>query len=268
MYLIYIDESGTSVKFKKDPKHFSLTACIINETKWEAINEEIVKLKKQYFPNYDPYEIELHAKDIFHKKKFFARELKGNKNFDLLDEFYDLIPPLPINIISVVIDKKGLEQKQKSSSFKINFTSYQLCWHYLIERLCKYLNKKNDEHIKSGTGNQYGILLIDNQSNAKQNRRVRKTILDYLRGKKYIKIGRVFISTKYLLKDIQFLESEFYNLSQITDLVAYTINRKHSSKNKTSKIDKHNDIYYQKIAVLFDTDEFGKVEGCGIKLYP
>lgn len=31
MYLIYIDESGTSVKYNKDPKRFSLTGCIINE---------------------------------------------------------------------------------------------------------------------------------------------------------------------------------------------------------------------------------------------
>lgn len=37
MYLIYIDGSGTSVKYNKDPKHFSLTACIINEKDWILI---------------------------------------------------------------------------------------------------------------------------------------------------------------------------------------------------------------------------------------
>lgn len=268
MYLIYVDESGTPVEYSKDPKHFSLTACIINEKDWEIINEEIVQLKRKYFPKYDPYNIELHAKLLFHKKGFFARELKGNLNFDLLDDFYNIISQLPIIIITVIIVKKALEQKQRTSSFRVNYTPFQLSWHYLIERLCKYLNKKNSEHFKSGTGNQFGILLIDNQSNSRQNRKVRNTIINYLRVKNFIKIGKKFISTKFLLKDSHFLESEFYNLSQITDLVAYTVNRKHSSQNKSSKIDQYNGKYYQMIEKLFDTDESGEIRGCGIKIYP
>jgi hypothetical protein len=268
MYLIYIDESGTPVKYNKDPKHFSLTGCITNEKDWNLINEAIIVLKRKYFRRYDPYTIELHAKNIFHKSGFFIRELRGNRNFDLLDEFYDIVSTLPVVVITVVIDKKALEHKQSVSSFIVNFTSYQLCWHYLIERLCKFLNKKNFEFDNSGEGNQFGLLLIDNQSNKKLNQRVRNTILNYLRGKKYIKIGRKHIATKYLIKEIHFLESEFYNLSQITDLIAYTVNRKHSSKNKRSKIDQYNEKYYNKIEKLFDTDVNGKKEGCGIKIYP
>lgn len=268
MYLIYIDESGTPVKFSKDPKHFSLTACIINEKDWEIVDEEIVKLKKKYFPNHDPYDIELHAKLIFHKKGLFAKELKKNRNFDFLGEFFSLISQFPIVAITVIINKEKLEEKQDTNSYRVNFSPYQLCWHYLIERLCKYLNKKNIEHYSSGTGSQYGILLIDNQASSKQNRRVRTTVINYLRGKKKIKIGKKFISTKFLLKDSHFLESEFYNLSQITDLVAYTVNRKHSSSNKSSKIDINNEKFYQIIENLFDTDEAGNIDGCGVKIYP
>lgn len=87
-------------------------------------------LKRKYFRRYDPYSIELHAKNIFHKKGLFIRELRGNRNFDLLDEFYDVVSILPIVVITVVIDKKALEHKQSVSSFIVNYTPYQLCWHY------------------------------------------------------------------------------------------------------------------------------------------
>lgn len=268
MYLIYIDESGTAVKYNKDPKRFSLTACIVNEQDWNLINETIVVFKRKYFSRYDPYNIELHAKNIFHKKGIFIKELKGNRNFELLDDFYDVISPLPLVVITVVIDKKALEHKQSVNLYDVIFTPYQICWHFLIERLCKFLNKKNLEFDISGEGNQFGLLLIDNQSNKRQNRKVRITILNYIRGKKYLKIGKKVISTKYLFKEIHFLESEFYNLSQITDMIAYTVNRKYSSKNKSSKIDIYNEKYYQKIEKLFDTDVYGVIEGCGIKIYP
>lgn len=130
------------------------------------------------------------------------------------------------------------------------------------------MNKKNFEFDNRGEGNQFGLLLIDKQSNKKLNRKVRTTILNYIRGKKFIKIGRKYISTRYLLKEVHFLESEFYNLSQITDLIAYTVNRKYSSKNKNSKIDRYNEKYYQKIEKLFDTNVNGIKEGSGIKIYP
>lgn len=251
MFLIYVDESGKP-NFR-DPESFVLSAFIINERDWQRIDNEVKRIKIEYFPALRDVDVELHASDIVHRKNVF-KTLGGNTSYKLLEDIYSLISRIDCTIIAVMIRKNKLRKRD----LDLELWGFRL----LFDRLCKFLEKKNRELISNGLSNEYGLLLIDSVEKS-FDRKLRAKILSFLTT------GTFYSTNKFLIEDPLFVVSQYRNISQLTDLVAYCIRRKHRNvPSSNSMTDKKFEKYYKKIYNKFDTDDSGRVEGCGIKIFP
>ena len=152
--------------------------------------------------------VELHAKDIFHRKRLFST-LDTTQIFRLLDDIYTLISRINCVLIAVLI-QKGRICKNK---IDLELWGYRL----LFERLCKYLEMKNKELVDQGLRNEYGIMLIDS-INDQYDTKLRRKLLSFLTTGTYIK-------NKYLIEDPLFVKSHYRNMAQLTDLIAYCVRR-------------------------------------------
>ena len=86
MYLIYIDESGKP-EFSNPEPEFILAALTINERSWVDIDNQVIGIKKKYFPEVDYSSVELHATDIFNHTKCF-KNIPLQKRLDLFKEIH------------------------------------------------------------------------------------------------------------------------------------------------------------------------------------
>jgi len=265
MYLIYIDESGSST-YKEMNVDYTLASVIIEESNWQAIKNEIDRIKILFFPNLDPDDIEIHTKEIFHKQNIFW-SLKNDKNFDFLRELYTAISNMDLTINAIHIFKKNLKNKQDTHSYPRNFTPEEIAWTFLNNRVSKYLDKIMQKRKTEGKPATFGLYLID-RINKKYDHKRKKRIIKYFTTSK-LKIGFFKPVSPYMLNDPVFVDSSFHILIQIADLIAFVIHRKHNS-NKNSKIDTYVEEFYNLIIPKFDNDSLDPSTylNYGLKLYP
>ncbi len=126
IYNIYIDEAGDEgFKFNKHPKcgssrFFVISALIVSEKDDLSLSKLVNELKKMF--NYQPKDmlIPLHFVRMSHdKRKACVKILKDFQNF---------------TIISVVFDKKSLNNEFKNTPYLYNFSSQ-----ILLERINSFL---------------------------------------------------------------------------------------------------------------------------------
>jgi hypothetical protein len=139
-YIIYVDESGEHGLKNIDINYpiFVLSFCCFRIE--DYINKAVpqIKLKFNYFG---------HDKAILHERK--VRKQGGafkflRKNRSLREEFLsdisNLVTRIPFHIFGVVIDKTRL-----NSQYHNPFNPYHLGIRFGLERLLKYLLKKEQE---------------------------------------------------------------------------------------------------------------------------
>ncbi|MGQ4873289.1 MAG: DUF3800 domain-containing protein [Promethearchaeia archaeon] len=259
MYLIYIDESGKPNL--KDPEDFVLGALIINEKDWYKIDSQVINIKKHFFPNLSDREVELHAHEITNHNGPFEL-LNEDDLFDLLRTCYELIANIDCCLIAIIIKKKKIYPFiiKKGKNYINNWISH---WGYklLFERICYYLEKENRKKIIKGEHIDYGIMLIDS---------VNDVFDKILRDKmiKWLKEGSEYANNKYLIEDPLFISSEYRNLSQLTDLIAFIVRRKFRDNSTDSIYQKNYLKYFKIIERKFDKNKHGNIFGSGIKLFP
>ena len=265
MYLIYIDESGTS-SFKEINVDYTLGAVIIDENQWHYIKNKIDTLKIQYFPNFKPDEIEIHAKEIFHKSKVFYK-LKGDLNFKFLEDLFQEISNFELIIIVSHIFKKKLKEFQDRSHFRKNFTSEELAWIFLNDRVSKFLDKIMKCRIDQGMPSTFGLYLIDS-IDKKYNSNRRRKIIKYFTSPMY-QMGFFKPQSPYVIYDPVFVDSAYHIIIQIADLISYVIHRKYNS-NRNTKIDIYCNRFFNMIIDKFDKkeDDPSQYISYGLKLYP
>jgi len=243
MYLAYIDESGTPLL--TDPEDYVLSAFIVNERKWRSVDRAINRIKQKYFPLVDPCEIELHTKDIVHRAYIF-KSLGGNTKYDLLEECYRTIGGCGCTLISIV-SRKAYVTKPR---FDMELWGHRL----LFERIEKFLEKQNPK--------EYGLMFIDSIA-PKVDKNTRKKLLDFcLHGTRYIK------GNELILEDPIFVLSHHRNMSQLADLIAFCVARKHKGATQMNITDAKFKEFYDIIYPSFDKDSSGNVDGCGLKIFP
>jgi len=71
-----------------------------------------------------------------------------------------------------------------------------------------------------------------------------------------------------LIEDPLFTDSKWRNLSQLVDCVAYAIRKHFRNPPKPSFHDKNWESYFKLIYDKLDADESGKIDGCGLKVFP
>lgn len=259
MYLIYIDESGKPNL--QDSEDFVLGALIINENQWYSIDNQVRALKSHFFPNISELDIEFHASDIANRKGHF-QNLTDTELFNLFDSCYTLISNIECCLLASMIIKDNIYSGIKNMGRRYINNWIERWGHKLLfERICLYLDKINKENIFAGNPIDYGILLIDSV-NPVYDKLLRQKII------KLLKNGTEFLNNKYLIEDPLFISSQYRNLTQLVDLIAFIVRRKYRQNQSNSIYNQNYIRYFNKIESRFDTDENGVLIGSGIKLFP
>ncbi|WGM89561.1 MAG: DUF3800 domain-containing protein [Candidatus Bathyarchaeum tardum] len=253
MYLAYLDESGRPTKDTSQEKYFVLATLIINEQKWQYIDNKVNEIKTKHFPDLPPQKIELHAKDMLNRNGIF-NGLNWDKIYGIFEDIFEFLADNETEVctIAVVINKAKMYHGKDIEKWAYRLT---------VERINKFLEKNNGESISRGEPPQFGIMIIDS-CGFKPDERLREKVSEMLDN------GTHYSDLKYLIENPLFTNSKWRNLSQLVDCVAYAVRKKFRNSSSPSFHDENWFKYYDKIFCKFDKNEDGKVEGCGIKVFP
>jgi hypothetical protein len=257
LYLAYIDESGKASKRDRTPIYVQ-AAFVILDSEWQLVDNATNTLKAKWFPSLPPSDIELHAYEIVNQKGLY-KSLGQTNSLQLLKEIYELITNINCTLLASVIHK-GKLYKLKTED-EISLWSHR----FLFERICKYIEKENENRINVNESPHHGILLLDSV-----NPRYDNTIRRKYHG--FCHSGTYYQQNEYLIEDPLFVDSQYRNMSQLVDIVAYTVYRRTNITTKPSSkwndTDKAIENGYQTLIPRFDKDSKGRLLGCGIKHFP
>lgn len=249
MYLMYIDESGDTIPLsQKGKKHLVLTGCIVHEKDRVSIESELREIKKKYFQDED-IEIKSNFLRYANPDISFSSPLKlhDREQYNKLEaDITKFLQTIPVELISVVIDKPAYWQKYPSQN------PYEIAYLYLIERFQTYLKSKNS----------LGICVIDPREG-----QVEKTFI----GDSLEKIHHTMRwNDGYLWKKCpNIIERLLYSTSdgtvgiQITDLYCYPVFHVFEYNKSTEEYWRFNDVtkrkFYMPNSALDET---------GLKYFP
>lgn len=249
MFIAYIDSSGRPFS---DNENFVLSSVIINETKWQSIDNAVKEIKLKHFPGLPDENVEIHAKDMVNHTGVF-HQLPWNYIYPILDDVFDLIADNDnqLCIIGVLIDKQRLRK-----AIDVEKWAYIL----LFERINRFLKRRNQLLLESQHPPQYGIMIMDSEGLTKD-QKLRKNLISILR------YGTLYSQLNYLMEDPLFTDSKWRNLSQLVDCIAYCIRRHYRKNNTGSFYNTYWESYYKKMESKFDAPR-GSYVGYGLKIFP
>jgi Protein of unknown function (DUF3800) len=122
---MYVDDSG-SPNAKDNTDYYVISGLIIHETDIRQVEIRTQEYKCKYFQEYADTEIHVH--DILKSQHEFS-VLTLERKYELLDSLYMFIDILPINVISVGIDKINLIR------YYPHWNTFNAAWTFLTEKL-------------------------------------------------------------------------------------------------------------------------------------
>ncbi len=199
MYLIYIDESGSTGNDldNKNQPFFVLSGICIEDKKWHTINDYFEQEKIKICS--DLKNIEIHTNELFNSnpKSFFYKNY-WKDNFIILEKLVDLIASLDIKITNAVVNKKNYK---KHFGNNIIVDPYLYAFAILYNGANKALVEVND----------YGIIFCDEI----------KTMEKSLE----ILYPRLKTENKNIIERTFYLNSKQNNFIQIADICAFYTNK-------------------------------------------
>lgn len=233
LYLVYVDESGSLSL--KDGQYYTISGVIMNEFDTQYIEETINNFKSTHFNTKD---IEIHTHDIWRGTKAFE-DFEEWKRKAALCDLYELIRWFPITIISVIINKRRLND---ASFAKWNVLN--AAWTFMIERFDMYLDSNG----------QKGLFIVD--SNMKRPDKEIHDIIVCLR-----KDGTFYHRVHHVLEQPLFRNSIDSIGLQIADSVSYAVYK--------SRLGHYFEDFYDRCIYLhFRRNAYGEVWGFGLKEFP
>jgi len=222
MFLVYIDESGEN-RFN-DEENYVLNGIIINETEWKSAHLKILQLKNNFFSEAVTDKHEFHMEEIINKKGAYKIYDLATR-MKLIKDLFDEISNMNLWAVSVILKKGKIRRRD---DFDLQLWSYR----YLHERLCWYMKELNKPILENNDCGQYAMMIIDSQDGAHDGTQDR-----ILRGKirENLINGTLYIpQNEYIIEDPLFTYSNWRSISQISDCVAYVVN-KHFQERKHKK---------------------------------
>ncbi|MBA4719163.1 MAG: DUF3800 domain-containing protein [Nitrosopumilus sp.] len=204
-------------------------------------------IKKKEFPEYDPNEIELHVKDMLKRKKWL-QNISREQIHQLLDKTFHFLskPETDYFIVASLIQKKLMYEPTDIE---------KLAYQFLLERInngIKLLNKQNKTSEKCQ-------LYIDTEGRRDQ------TISGKIKHE--LEDGEKYSNLELIKLDVYFMRSQYSNMLQITDCIAYAIRRYWRENNNQNRYDQKWNDYYCLIEPKFSKYR-GKFIGVGLKIFP
>ncbi len=209
MFLFYIDESG-EIAYNSKTKYFVLNALGINAKDWKSINKQVNDLKTAVFKSYNAPILELKSNwlrnPLERNKREYLNKLSSNELNQLSNGLYDIIINNNCVLISMVINKDSLLKQYGVNAVPPNIFAIE----YLLERISLYMNGNHKE--------KQAIVVMDKCSD-----NIEK-LLNKLHTL-HLQDGYSYKGIKNIIENIMFVDSQYNNFIQLTDLCAYNINR-------------------------------------------
>lgn len=244
VYLAYVDESGKP-DMRDQSEEFVLSAIVVNETNWRSVDKEVRKLKKRYFPEKNPDEVEIHMKTLAHHgPPFNVLSLKMQK--ELIYDIAGLISNIDCTIVSVVVLKRKVKPKDQEGIQDRALT-------LLFEKVHHCLLQSN----RSKGHKEMGLIFFDSVNPSFDNK---------IRSKVHPMIlqGTGNVRNRYLIEDPVFVESSYRALGQLADFISYCVRRKYM----TVKNEESARIYAEVFSRLRSKFLFNGEEGKGVIIVP
>lgn len=193
MYFVYIDESGNP---GRDPvqRFFVLAALVARVEDCMRAQDQLVELKRKFFPTVLPEEIEIKGRFLSQGKGKFFENVRQEVRRALLDGIYDLLRQLPFWLFATVVDKTHPTLQRLNL---VPDDVYRFAYKNLLKRVDAFLSAERD----------LGLVLIDSRASS-----IRGSLKDarlivfhreYLQGQKKIRSG------SQLVEYPVFVQSEF-----------------------------------------------------------
>ena len=205
MYLIYVDDSGKPEETYRSNLYFCLSAIIVCEQDWKALDDAINQLKYRHSIS------EIHTRNLYTgTKEFNYLSQYPETRIRILGDIFSLIAQSDITLVSSVINKPEYYAQYSENDVE------ERAWKHLIER-CDMgiadLSRQNNNLFENG------LIITDHYTSDKHDEKIR-SLLQIMRI-----YGTGFHSVKYIIEDPLFTISKFRNFIQLADAVAYcTVN--------------------------------------------
>ena len=215
MHLVYIDDSGTIDI--NDSENFVFGGIIINEDRWFSVEKTIKELKNKYFGTTSNAQ-EFHMCDLINRKGNFSK-MELIKRREIAKDLFECLKQIEFRPVFVIIKKKELLTNMHIKHWAFKF---------LFERICYQLENLNSlRPIK-----EHGIIIMDSVC-PHEDEYMWNLICEILQA------GSGYEENKYVIEGPIFTKSHLRSLSQIADVIAYTVNYHHKvNKNKDEEMHK------------------------------
>lgn len=242
MYLFYIDESG-EIAYNSGTKYFVFNALGIDENHWKSINKQVNDLKSAIFKSKDAPILEIKSNWLRfpqeRAKRKYLSDLSSEELNQLSNGLFDIIVNNNCVLISIVINKDSLLKKYGISKPDTNIFAIK----YLLERISIYMYYTHKK--------EQAIIIMDKCSDSIE-KMLNETHMLQLED------GYSWKGIKNIIGNLMFVDSQYNNFIQLTDLCAYNVNR-------ASKDDNPNYPFFQRILPKFAFNtKTGLLNGAGI----
>ena len=209
MYLFYIDESG-EIDYNSGSKYFVFNALGINANDWKLINNQVNQLKSAIFKVAEAPILEIKSNWIRFPKERAKRDYLANLSKEELSQLSNGLMDIIINnnctLISMVINKDSLLKKYGIKHPVAN----EFALEYLLERISIFMNYNHPK--------KQAIVIMDKCSDSIEQ------MLNKLHTL-HLKEGYSWKGITNIIENLMFVDSQYNNFIQLTDLCAYNVNR-------------------------------------------
>lgn len=250
---MYIDESGdTSPLSQGGSTFFVLSGCIVDESNAQGIDSKLRGIKKEFYQ--DP-EVEFKSNFVRYANPDLSEKsplkLKARDKYDQLEtRLAEFLKNLPIELITVVIDKTGYWERYPSQN------PYEVAYAFLLERFQLYLAQAD----------KLGICIIDPRE-GKVEKHYYGAELHQLHERMRRSgrtDGNVFWNKcPNVIEKLLFSQSDQTVGIQVADLFCYPVFHVYEYDKSARDYWRFNDLTMPK---FFRRD--GKLEGIGLKYFP
>ena len=209
MFLFYIDESG-EIAYNSGSKYFVFNALGINAADWKNINHKVNVLKTSVFQSSSAPVLEVKSNWIRFPKEREKHKYLANLSIEELKQLsyglMDIIVNNNCTLISTVVNKDSLLRYYGINKPEPNIFAIQ----YLLERISLFMAYNYPD--------EQAIVIMDKCSDSIEKMLNRTHSLQ-------IEEGYSWKGIKNIIENIMFVDSQYNNFIQLTDLCAYNVNR-------------------------------------------
>jgi len=213
MHFFYFDESGTTrVKELRQDPWFFLGAVGFHSRSWHEIDDAITDLKRRYFPELNPWDVEIRSTLIraygTDRAKWPWTWLNRQQIESFVEEFYGFYDAFNITLFFCGIDQLAHRQRHSGAGWAALRTRhpYEYAFTIILERIDHFLAAQNEGRI--------GLLFLDEFKGAQ--RLVQSRYVWYRQRGTWVKR-----EIRNVVEPPSFLNSKYSQMISLADIAVY-----------------------------------------------